>query len=368
MSSEAEYLAIPAPDRAQHLWRYTPWHRIHPTGKPEEIPTEVSPAGVSLTMLDGSEPPKGVSVSVIDGNLTRNIDSDIGGAFIRALSQEGVVKISIDDGIIIEQPLLLTVESTGSVSGIQIDVSVGANSQTELITLIESGADWFGLMRCGTIDKSAIFNDVVVNLLGDSKLLRIEQFTLLRDAQVKFGTVGSGGVQTKGDLRYILDGRGANLQVNGSILSAGKQHNDHHIEIMHEELETFSRLKWHSTCGGKSRTIGTGMLRIAQGAKGSDSAQVFNNLLLSKDAEADSIPELEVLENEVVGCGHGTASGPVDDDQMFYLKTRGFSDNGARGLLIAAFLNSTLNEMGSEKLHLWLIDILSTEINENKTS
>ncbi len=368
MSSEAEYLAIPAPDRAQHLWRYTPWHRIHPTGKPEEIPTEVSPAGVSLTMLDGSEPPKGVSVSVIDGNLTRNIDSDIGGAFIRALSQEGVVKISIDDGIIIEQPLLLTVESTGGVSGIQIDVSVGANSQTELITLIESGADWFGLMRCGTIDKSAIFNDVVVNLLGDSKLLRIEQFTLLRDAQVKFGTVGSGGVQTKGDLRYILDGRGANLQVNGSILSAGKQHNDHHVEIMHEELETFSRLKWHSTCGGKSRTIGTGMLRIAQGAKGSDSAQVFNNLVLSKDAEADSIPELEVLENEVVGCGHGTASGPVDDDQMFYLKTRGFSDNGARGLLIAAFLNSTLNEMGSEKLHLWLIDILSTEINENKTS
>ena len=368
MSSETEYLAIPAPDRAQHLWRYTPWHRIHPTGKPEEIPTEVSPAVVSLTMLDGSELPKGVSVSAIAGNLTRNIDSDIGGAFIRALSQEGVVKISIDDGIIIEQPLLLTVESTGSVSGIQIDVSVGANSQTELVTLIESGADWFGLMRCGTIDKSAIFNDVVVNLLGDSKLLRIEQFTLLRDAQVKFGTVGSGGVQTKGDLRYILDGRGANLQVNGSILSAGKQHNDHHVEIMHEELETFSRLKWHSTCGGKSRTIGTGMLRIAQGAKGSDSAQVFNNLLLSKDPEADSIPELEVLENEVVGCGHGTASGPVDDDQMFYLKTRGFSDNGARGLLIAAFLNSTLNEMGSEKLHLWLIDILSTEINENKTS
>ncbi|MDG1541277.1 MAG: SufD family Fe-S cluster assembly protein [Candidatus Thalassarchaeaceae archaeon] len=359
MSGEAEYLAIPAPDRAQHLWRYTPWHRIHPTGKPEEIPSEVSSAVVSLTMLDGSEPPKGVSVSAIDGDLTRNIDSDIGGAFIRALSEESVVKIRIDDGIIIEQPLLLTVESTGSVSGIQIDVSVGANSQTELLTLIESGADWFGLMRCGTIDKSAIFNDVVVNRLGASKLLRIEQFTLLRDAQVKFGTVGSGGVQTKGDLRYILNGRGANLQVNGAILSAGNQHNDHHVEIMHEELETFSRLKWHSTCGGKSRTIGTGMLRIAHGAKGSDSAQVFNNLLLSKDAEADSIPELEVLENEVVGCGHGTASGPVDDDQMFYLKTRGFSDNGARGLLITAFLNSTLNEMGSEKIHNWLDQLIS---------
>ncbi len=359
MSSEGEYLAIPAPDRAQHLWRYTPWHRIHPTGKPEEIPDDVSPALVSLTMLDGSELPTGVSISANESNLSRNIDSDVGGAFIRALSDESSIKITIDDGIAIEQPLLLTLESAGSVSGIQIEVAVGANSQTELLTLIESGADWFGLMRCGTIDKSAIFNDVVVNRLGSSKLLRIEQFTLHQDAQVKLGTVGSGGTQTKGDLRYFLAGRGANLQVNGSILSAGKQHNDHHVEIMHEESETYSRLNWHSTCGGKSRTVGTGMLKIAKGAKGSDAAQVFNNLLLSKDAEADSIPELEVFENEVVGCGHGTASGPVDDEQMFYLKTRGFSDNGARGLLITAFLNSTLNEMGSEQIHSWLDELIS---------
>jgi Fe-S cluster assembly protein SufD len=359
MSSEAEYLALPAPDRAQHLWRYTPWHRIHPTGKPEEIPSEVSPAVVSFTLLDGSELPKGVSISAIDGNITRNIDSDVGGAFIRALSSKGAIKITIDDGVIIEQPLLLTLESTGSVSGIQIDVSVGANSQSELLTLIESGADWFGLLRLGTINDSAIFNDVVVNRLGASKLLRIEEFTLLRDAQVKLGTVGSGGVQTKGDLRYILQGRGANLQVNGSILSAGNQHNDHHVEIMHQESETFSRLKWHSSCGGKSRTIGTGMLRIAHGAKGSDSAQVFNNLLLSKDAEADSIPELEVLENEVVGCGHGTASGPVDEEQLFYLKTRGFSDTGARALLITAFLNATLSEMGSKQIHTWLDHLIS---------
>jgi Fe-S cluster assembly protein SufD len=101
------------------------------------------------------------------------------------------------------------------------------------------------------------------------------------------------------------------------------------------------------------------MLRIAHGAKGSDSAQVFNNLLLSKDAEADSIPELEVLENEVVGCGHGTASGPVDEEQLFYLKTRGFSDTGARGILISAFLNSTLNEMGSKQIHTWLDHLIS---------
>ena len=87
------------------------------------------------------------------------------------------------------------------------------------------------------------------------------------------------------------------------------------------------------------------MLKIAKGAKGSDSAQLFNNLLLSRNAEADSIPELEVLENEVVGCGHGTANGPVDEEQMFYLESRGFTEAGAKGIIIAAFLNATVKEM-----------------------
>ena len=359
MENGASYLAMPVPDRADHLWRYTPWHRIHPTGKQDEIPSEVTPALVSLSFLDGSEPPAGVSISGIDNSIERKIGSDIAASFIRTLSPEGGIKITIDEGLVLEQPLLLTIESSGSVSAIQIEVFVGANSQSELVTLIERGADWFGLLRHVNIDDAAIFNDVLVNSLESCQLLRIEQFALKRDAQVKVGTVGSGGLQTKGDLRYYLEGRGANLHVNGSILSEDKQHNDHHVEIMHEEPETFSRLKWHSTCDGKSKTIGTGMLRIAQGAKGSDSAQVFNNLLLSKDAEADSIPELEVLENEVVGCGHGTASGPVDDEQLFYLQTRGFSQSGAHGVLIAAFLNATLKEMGSEAIHNWLNELVS---------
>jgi len=139
-------------------------------------------------------------------------------------------------------------------------------------------------------------------------------------------------------------------------------HNDYHVEIFHLAPETHSRLNWHSACAGKSRTIGTGMLRIEEGAKGADAAQLFHNLLLSKDAEADSIPELEVSENDVVGCGHGTANGPVDDEQMFYLSTRGFNEPEARSVLIAAHLNSTLSEMGSQVVHEHLLHSLTNDL------
>ena len=81
-----------------------------------------------------------------------------------------------------------------------------------------------------------------------------------------------------------------------------------------------------------------------------------------KKAEADSIPELEVSENDVVGCGHGTANGPVDEEQMFYLKTRGFNEAEGRSVLISAFLNATLSAMGSQAVHDHLLEILSEDL------
>ena len=98
------------------------------------------------------------------------------------------------------------------------------------------------------------------------------------------------------------------------------------------------------------------MLRIEKGARQADAGQLFHNLLLSEKAKANSIPELEVEENDVVGCGHGTANGPVDEDQRFYLMARGLSEQEAEDALVAAFLNSTLSQMGNEDVHAWLID------------
>ena len=66
MNAVESYLSMPAPDRAQHLWRYTPWHRIHPSGVPSELPDVVSPALVNLTYLDGSELPDGVKLSTTE--------------------------------------------------------------------------------------------------------------------------------------------------------------------------------------------------------------------------------------------------------------------------------------------------------------
>ena len=362
MDSASRYLSMEMPNKADHLWRYTPWKKVHPTGDLSEIP----PLGqheISLGIVDGSELPAGIELRRdVVGEPDFSMSSSLTNSFLHASAEASQWKLVVDKGFSSEKPVILDVETGDFPSVAHISLEIGKMSEFELITRVTGPSEWFGLLRTGRIQDGAVVNDVVIGLQDRGTMLRSDSIEVCRDAQVRAGTVSSGSERTKSDLRYIMKETGGNIRVLGSILSADSMHLDHHIEIHHEAPETFSRLAWHSACGGSSRTIGTGMLAIRKGSKGADAAQIFHNLLLSKSAEADSIPELEVMENEVVGCGHGTANGPIDEEQMFYLKTRGFDEDEAKRSLIAAFLNSTLSEMGGESLHEWLVSELTLQL------
>ena len=359
------YSDLDVPDRADHLWRYTPWHRIHPGGELSDVP-EAEGVVMELQSLDGSTEPAGVTLDVATEEdierLCMNGEEDVSTQFIRAMTEGNVAVLRVARKAKPSQPVLLNIECNGGITALHLLIDIGELAELELITRISGDAEWAGILRQGIFGNACNINDVVINHMGNGRMLRTDGIHLGRDAQVRGGTVGSGASRCKADLRYTMDNVGASLKVNGSILSLDGMHNDHHVEILHLAPQTYSRLDWHSACAGKSRTIGTGMLRIEAGAKGADAGQLFHNLLLSEDAEADSIPELEVSENDVVGCGHGTANGPVDDDQMFYLKTRGFKDEEARDVLVAAFLNATLTDMGSEAVHEHLLETLTRDL------
>ena len=364
MDPATEYQSLDEPGRSNHLWRYTPWRRVHPTGDVSGIPEMDSPV-VGLIGFDGGPAPDGIRIQqgIVSDTIMPGSDA-LTGSFLRAGAADSSWTLSVESGVSSEHPVILDVDVGDSASVLHLCLDVGRLSELELVTRVRGSGEWFGMLRTGGVGDGSSLNDVVVSLLDKGTLLRVDSINVGRDAQVRAGTVSSGSDRTKADLRYRMAETGGNLRVLGSILSAGSMHLDHHVEIHHDAPETFSRLSWHSACDGDSRTIGTGMLRVADGSTGADASQLFHNLLLSEDAEADSIPELEVLEHEVVGCGHGTANGPIDEDQVFYLESRGLEPSEARGALIAAFLNSTLSEMGSESLHDWLVGLLNSELRE----
>lgn len=362
MDSTAEYLSLDEPTRSSHLWKYTPWRRIHPTGDIASIP-DVGTPQLRLIGLDGGDAPEGIRLEKGVMSVSGLPEGDVvTGSFLQAASASSQWILHIEPGFSSQDPVVLDIDVKGSASILHLSLDVGRLSELELITRVRGSGEWFGLLRTGEIGAGAVLNDVFVCLQDEGTLLRVDSIVIDRDAQVRAGTVSSGSERTKADLRYRMGEPGGSLRVLGSILAVDSMHIDHHVEIHHDAPETFSRLTWNSACGGDSRTVGTGMLRVADGSRGADAAQIFHNLLLSADAEADSIPELEVLEHEVVGCGHGTANGPIDEDQVFYLESRGFDPSEARSALVAAFLNSTLSEMGSDSLHDWLVGLLNSEL------
>mgnify|MGYP001995624751 CR=1 FL=1 len=362
MDSSSRYLNAEQPNKANHLWRYTPWKRVHPSGNVREIPDMGVPS-LKLELLDGSEAPEGIELIQGESIPPETSNSDeLTGSFLDASSELSKWTIRVDKKFYCDSPLVIDIQVGEEASCCHISLEIGDGAELEIVTKVSGGSDWFGLLRTGRIGDGVILNDVVLGLIEEGTMLRADSISIGRDAQVRAGTVSSGSNRTKSDIRFSLGDQGGSVRVLGSILSAGSMHLDHHIEIDHDAPRTFSRLSWHSACGGDSRTIGTGMLRVRDGSKGADAAQIFHNLLLSEKAEADSIPELEVMEHDVVGCGHGTANGPIDEEQMFYLQARGFDMKDAKSALIAAFLNSTLSEMGSEMLHEWLVGVLTRQL------
>ena len=222
------YSELEVPDRADHLWRYTPWHRIHPGGELSDIP-EAHGAVLELRSLDGSTEPAGVTLEVAtEEDLERLCISgkeDVSTQFIQAISTGNVVVLRVERKAKPSQPVLLNIEFSGEVSALHLLMDVGELAELELITRLHGDADWTGFLRQGIFGNASHVNDVVINHLGDGRLLRTDGIHLGRDAQVRGGTIGSGASRCKADIRYTMDHPGASLKVNGSILSLDGMHN-----------------------------------------------------------------------------------------------------------------------------------------------
>ena len=191
--------------------------------------------------------------------------------------------------------------------------------------------------------------------------MRSEDWIIHRDARIEHATLSGGGLTCKSDVRINLVDKGSECAVGAAIYGSEKRHDDHHFEIHHASPNTNSTLVSHAACDGASRSIGTGMLTIDEQCHQSDANQVFRNLLLSEKARAESIPELEVLADDVK-AGHGAASAPVNPSQIHYLMSRGMNHEEAVALIAEGFLIDAFREIRNKEVVAFLRDELTLHL------
>ena len=153
----------------------------------------------------------------------------------------------------------------------------------------------------------------------------------------------------RNDIHTRFDGEGCETLLNGLYHVDGRRHVDHHTLIEHASPLGTSREYYRGLVDGNARGVFSGRIIVAQDAQRTDAVQRCDNLLLSRMAEADARPELEIYADDVK-CAHGATVGQMDEDALFYLRTRGIDEIRARQLLTYAFAAEVLDRIALASL------------------
>ncbi|MBK8576678.1 MAG: Fe-S cluster assembly protein SufD [Elusimicrobia bacterium] len=173
---------------------------------------------------------------------------------------------------------------------------------------------------------------------------------LARDARLTTLASALGGHLSRADFGSQLQGPGAKANLYGLVFGDGDQRFTHHTRQEHQAPHTSSDLLFKAALLDQARSIFTGMIRIEKTATKSEAYQASKNVLLSRNARANAIPMLEILTDDVK-CGHGAAVGGLDDDQRFYLMSRGLDPHEAERAMVEGFFEDILLRVPVPSLH-----------------
>jgi Fe-S cluster assembly protein SufD len=145
-----------------------------------------------------------------------------------------------------------------------------------------------------------------------------------------------GGGLVRNDVRQLFAAEGGECVLDGLFVAGGQQHTDTHTVIDHAHPHCTSRELYKGVLDGRARGVFVGRILVREGASKTDAHQTNKNLLLSREALVDSVPQLEILASDVK-CKHGSTTGQLDPAALFYLRSRGITEAAARSLLVCAF-------------------------------
>ncbi len=187
------------------------------------------------------------------------------------------------------------------------------------------------------------------------------QAHLGRGAHFSSHAVSLGAALARNDLNMVLDAEGVECVLNGLYLAQGDQHVDNHTFIDHAKPHCASREFYKGVLAGRSHGVFNGKILVREDAQKTDAKQTNKNLLLSEEALVDTKPQLEIYADDVK-CTHGATIGQLDDDALFYLRSRGLQEGDARSLLIHAFATDLLERIPLKPVRTGLECLLMTRL------
>ena len=316
----------------------------------EALPASVSALGLDEALRDDAHQ------SLIRQSLEQDsIEEQNSFTLLNTALFAGALFIKIPHGVEIETPIQLQFVSE-AVNG---ETPAAAFPRVVIIAEPNSAATIIESYRA-TDDTRAYFTNAVIDLLvGDGA--RIQHYKVQREGgrashvartRAELGsssvydttTINLGAALSRHDINVRMDHEGASCSVDGLYMIDGHQHTDTHSVIDHRQPHCTSHQLYKGILDGKSRAVFNGKVFVRHGAQRTDAQQTNKNLLLSDEAQVDTKPQLEIFADDVK-CTHGAAIGQLNEDEMFYLESRGINPALAKNMLTYGFAEEVIEKI-----------------------
>jgi Fe-S cluster assembly protein SufD len=372
LAAHRVFEALEEPTGAEEDWRYvefeTPFSSLVPVDEPgarlgdDPLLTSVTQTSGHVVIVDGL-----VLEASTGGDLVRRfreldddplletlvpVDHNKLTAAHAAFSTDGVL-IEVPKAAVMTDPLVVEIQGVteGSASFPHVVVRVGENAEASVLVVYRS-ADGLRLLMAPEIDLEVAAGGrlrylAVQGLDRAATSVVHQRVTLGRDATARIGEIGLGARLGRLDLGVRLTGDGSSSEVVGLYFGEGEQTLDYRMLITHEGKSTTSDVFLKGAVEDDAQSVFTGLLRIEKNAKGTSTFETNRNLVLSENAKAQSVPNLEILCDDVV-CGHASSVGPLEQEHLYYLQSRGLTRVRAERLLIRGFFQEVIDRLPIE--------------------
>jgi Fe-S cluster assembly protein SufD len=265
--------------------------------------------------------------------------------------------VALPRGLILEEPIHLLYVSTARPTPTILHprnlIVAAEDSQATVVEDYVSLGE--GVSFANAVTELAVGqNSVLSHYLIERESRQAFNVSTLRIQQGRSSSVAShavllGGALVRNNVHPVLAGEGAGCLINGLFMATGRQHMDNYMKVEHLSPHCDSRQFYHGVLDGQSRGVFHGRIVVHKDAQKTDAKQTNRNLLLSEDAQIDTKPQLEIYADDVK-CTHGATIGQIDEDAIFYLRSRGIALEAARALLLLAFAGESLQRMKVEPI------------------
>ncbi len=226
------------------------------------------------------------------------------------------------------------------------------------------GAYWKNMSTEIVLGANARLNHVRIQTDSmDGVQTNMVHITMERDAYLNSFSLNLGGKLTRHDIHAVLNGENIDCSLNGVNLLKGSQHGDTTIVMEHTAPHCVSNQFYRTLLDDAARGVFQGKVHVHQAAQKTDGYQLANTILLSPKAEMDTKPELEIYADDVK-CSHGTTTGALDEEPLFYLRSRGLTEAQARMLLVQAFVDEVVDKIEGEDTQTQIKDMATQWLTE----